>query len=118
MLDATIVADPIYDQEDKDRVMMMTIGRVLMGTQPAASLHRRSTTEDATETTMTYMTSSTLEMHAAELKTSAEIESVNRKNNTMKGIMIIMVLTMTNLTGSGHQKRDISQEVSRRTPET
>jgi hypothetical protein len=83
-------------------VMMMTTGRVLVGTQPAASLHRRSVTEDAIETTMTYTTSSVIGMHATELKTGAEIGSVKSKNSAMKWTMITMVLTMTNLTGSGH----------------
>jgi hypothetical protein len=39
------------------------------------------------------------------------------KNNTMKGTMIIMVLTMTNLTGSIHQKGDTSREASMLIPE-
>jgi hypothetical protein len=98
--------------------MLMTTGRVLMGTQPAASLHHRSIAEDAIEATVTYATTSMVEMHTAGLKTGAEIESVKSKNNVIKGTMITMVLTMTNLTGSGHQKRDIFQEASRRTPET
>jgi hypothetical protein len=94
--------------------MMMTTGRVLVGTQPAASLHRRSATDDTTETTVTYATSCPVEMHAARLKTG----SVKSKNSMKKGTMITMVLTMTNLTGSSHQKWDISQEASRRTLET
>jgi hypothetical protein len=102
----------------KTRVMMMTTGRVLVGTQPAASLHRKRVAEDTTETTVTYATSSVVEMHAVELKTSAVIRSEKSKNGTMKGTMITMVLTTTNITGSSHQRRDISQEVSRRTPKT
>jgi hypothetical protein len=74
--------------------------------------------EDALETTMTYVMSSAVEMHVAELKGDAEIGSVKSKNNVMKGTMISMVLTMTNLTGSSHRKRDTSQEASRHTPET
>jgi hypothetical protein len=54
-------------------VMVMTIGRVLVGTPPAASL-----------------------------QISAEIESVKSKNSAMKGTMITMVRTTINLTGSGH----------------
>jgi hypothetical protein len=98
--------------------MMMTTRRVLEGTQPAASLHWRSVAEDTTEIDVTYVTSFTAEMHVAKLKTGATIGSVKRKNNTIKGTMITMVLTMTNLTGSGHKKQDISQDVSRHTPET
>jgi hypothetical protein len=42
---------------------------------------------------------------------------VKSKNNAMKGTMIIMVLTMTNLSWSIHQKGDTSQEVLRLIPE-
>jgi hypothetical protein len=98
--------------------MMMTTRRVLMGTRPVASLHQRSTAKDATETTTTYAMSFVVEMHVTKLKTGAEIKRVKSKNSTMNGTMITIVLTMTNLTGSGHQKWDISQEASRHTPET
>jgi hypothetical protein len=91
----------------KTGVMMMTTWRVLMGTRLVASLHQMSTAEDATKTIVTYMTSSAVGMHAAELKTGAEIGSVKSKNSEMKGTMITMIHTMTNLTGSGHQKKDI-----------
>jgi hypothetical protein len=84
-------------------VMMMTIEKAFMGTQPVASLHGRSVAEDTIETTATYTMSSTLKMHAAESKADAEIKSMKSKNSAMKGTMIIMVLTMTNLTGSGHR---------------
>jgi hypothetical protein len=53
---------------------------------------------------MTNMTSSVPEMHADELKAHAEIGSVKSKNNTMKGIMIITVVTTINLIGIGHRK--------------
>jgi hypothetical protein len=99
-------------------VMMMTTRRVVVGTWPTASLHQRSAAEDAIETTMTCTTSSTVEMHMVELKTDAEIGSVKSKNSAMKGTMIIMVLTTTNLIGSVHQKGDTSQEASRCIPET
>jgi hypothetical protein len=96
--------------------MTVTTGRIFMGTRPAASLHARSAAEDASETITIYATSSTPKMHAVESKTSAEIGSMKSKNTAWKGTMIIMVLTMTNLTGSGHRKRDTSQEVSRHIP--
>jgi hypothetical protein len=86
----------------KTWVMMMATMRVHMWTWLEASLHRRSAAEDATETTMTYMMSSAVEMHAAGLKIDAEIRSGKSKNSVMKGTRITMVLTMTNLTGSGH----------------
>jgi hypothetical protein len=95
---------------------MMTTRKAFRGTQPAASLHRRSAAEDAIETTTTYVTSSTTEIHAADLKTGVEIGSVKGKNSAMKGTMIIMVLTTTNLTGKGHRKWDTSQEASMHIP--
>jgi hypothetical protein len=77
------------------RVMMMTTGKAFMGTRLAASLHERSTAEDATETTMTYVTSSAPEMHAVESKVGAKIKSVKSKNSAMKGKQLIR---------SSHQK--------------
>jgi hypothetical protein len=97
-------------------VMMVTTGRAFVGYRLAASLHGRSAVEDAAETTVIHMTSFTAEMHAAEEKADAEIGSVKSKNSAMKGTIIIMVLTMTNLTGSGFQKRVTSQEASRHIP--
>jgi hypothetical protein len=94
-------------------VRVVTTRRALMGTRPVASLNRRSMAEDTAETTMIYVMSSTSEMHAAESNAGAEIRSVKSKNSTMKGTIIFMVLTMTNLTRSGHLKQDTSQEVSR-----
>jgi hypothetical protein len=96
--------------------MTVTTGRVLVGTRPVASLHTRSMTEDIAETTAIYMASSVPEMHVAKLKADVEIGRVKNKNSARKGTMIIMVLTMTDLTESGHQKRDTSQEASRHTP--
>jgi hypothetical protein len=90
-------------------VMMMTTGRVLMGTQPVASLNRRSVAEDAIESTTTYVMSSVAEMHVAKFKTG----SMKSKNRVMKGTTITMVLTTTILTRSGHQKRAISMVASR-----
>jgi hypothetical protein len=66
-------------------VMIMTIRRVLVGTWLASSLHQRSTAEDVIETTVTCVTSSTVELHMAELKTSIEIGNVKSKNIVMKG---------------------------------
>jgi hypothetical protein len=97
-------------------VMMMTTEKAFLGTHLAASLHKRSAAEDVTEATMTFAMSSTAEMHATELKDDTNIGSVKSKNCKMKGNMIIMVFTMTNLTGSGHQKRGTSQEASRHIP--
>jgi hypothetical protein len=54
------------------------------------------------------VTSFVVEMHAGGLKTDAKIGSVKGKNSAKKETMITMALTMTDLTGSGHQKWDIS----------
>jgi hypothetical protein len=89
-------------------VMMMTTEKAFVGTRPTLSLHRRSMAEDTTEATMTYMMSPTPEMHAAESKADAKIRGMKSKNSTMKETMIIMVLTMTNLTRSSHWKMDTS----------
>jgi hypothetical protein len=99
-------------------VIIMTTGKVLMGTRLAASLHQRSMAEDATEATVTYVMSSTVEMHVAKLKAGTKIESVKSKNDMIKETMITTVLTMTNLTRSSHRKWETSQEVSKCTPET
>jgi hypothetical protein len=72
------------------------------------SLHGRSAAKDAIETIATCVTSSALEMHVARLKAGAEIRSMMSKNSAMKGTMIIMVITTTNLTGSGHRRQNTS----------
>jgi hypothetical protein len=64
--------------------------------------------EDTIETTATYAMSSMLEMHMDKSKAGGEIGNVKSKNNAMKGTMIIMVLTTTNLTKKGHRKWDTS----------
>jgi hypothetical protein len=50
----------------------LTTGRVLAGTQPAASLHRRSVIEGVVGTTVTCAMSSVVEIHAVRLKTGTE----------------------------------------------
>jgi hypothetical protein len=96
--------------------MMTTTEKAFVGTQPVASLHGRCIAEDTIETTATYTMPSTLEIHAAKLKDGAKIGSMKSKNSAMKGTMIIMVLTRTKLTRSGHRKWDTSQEASRQIP--
>jgi hypothetical protein len=64
-------------------VTMMTTRRVLMGTQPTASLHQRNKAEDTIDTTVTCVTSSMTEMHVVKLKTDTEIRGVKSKNSTM-----------------------------------
>jgi hypothetical protein len=106
MLDAVIVADPVYDQEDRDQGHDDDQQESLPGARPAVSLHRRCAVEDTMETTAIYVTSSATEIHVAEFKAGAEIRSVKSKNSVMKGTMITMVLIMTNLTRSGRRKQD------------
>jgi hypothetical protein len=78
----------------------MATGRVLMGTQSAASLHQRSMANSMVETTVTYVMSSVIEMHATGSKTNAEIRRMMSRNNEMRGTMITMAPTMTSLTSS------------------
>jgi hypothetical protein len=86
-------------------VMMVTTARAFVGTRPAESLHGGTIAEDAAKPIVICVTSSTPEMHAAELKAGAEIGSVKSKNSATKGTMIIIVLTMTNITISGTHPR-------------
>jgi hypothetical protein len=95
---------------------IMTTEKASRGTWLAASLHGRSATEDTTETTVTYVMSSTPKMHTAKSKDNTEIGSVKSKNSVMKGTMIIMVLPLSNLTRKGHRKWDTSPEVLRHIP--
>jgi hypothetical protein len=88
--------------------MMMTTGKVLMGTRPTASLRWRSATEDATEMTVTYVTSSAAEIHMAGSRTGAETESMTRSSDVTKGTMTIMVPIMISPTGIILQVEDIS----------
>jgi hypothetical protein len=101
----------------KTVVTMMTTNIVLVGTQPVASLHQRSTIKGMEGTTMTCATSSAVEMHAAGLKTSAEIRSMTSRSSAMRGTMTIMIPSMTNLTDSILHTGDTFQEVSRLIPE-
>jgi hypothetical protein len=88
--------------------MMMTTGKVLMGTRPTASLRWRSATEDATEMTVTYVTSSAAEIHMAGSRTNTETESMTRSSDVTKGTMTIMVPITTSPTGIVLQMGDIS----------
>jgi hypothetical protein len=70
------------------------------------------------ETTATYMTSSIEEMHATESKAGMERGSTTSRNSIMRGTMITMAPTMTNLTNSILLNEVTCQEVSRPIPET
>jgi hypothetical protein len=69
-------------------------------------------------TTVTCVTSSVVEMHAAGSKDDAEIKCVMNWNNTTRGTEITMAPTMTILTGSVLLKEDTFQEASMPIPET
>jgi hypothetical protein len=99
-------------------VKALTIVRVRMGTRPAVSLHRRNVAEDETGMIEAYTTSSATEMHATGSKTSAKSETASNRNDTMKGTMIIMVPTMTNLTDNVPLKEDAMKEESKHFPTT
>jgi hypothetical protein len=70
------------------------------------------------ETTVTCTMSSTAEMHTTGLKFDTESESALNRNNAMRGTMITMVPTMTNLTSSAPLKEGITQEESKLSPTT
>jgi predicted MFS family arabinose efflux permease len=100
------------------RVMSLTTRRVPIGTRLVESLHWRSAVERMVGTTATCVTSSVIEMHAVGSKNGAESESASSRNNAMRETMIIMVLTLTNLTGSAPQIEGIIQEESKLIPVT
>jgi hypothetical protein len=82
------------------RVRTLTTIRAHAGTQPAASLPRRSAAENGIRTTWTYVMLSTTEMHTTGLKTGAKSETASRKIGTMKGTMTTMVLTTISLSNT------------------
>jgi hypothetical protein len=88
-------------------VMSLTTSNVPARTQPTTSLHQRNTAEGIVGTTVTCVMSSTTEMHAIGSKIGTESKSAWNKNNAMRGTMIIMVPTMTNLTGTTPLKEGI-----------
>jgi hypothetical protein len=99
-------------------VRSLTTGRVCAGTRPIVSLYRRSTAESVIGMTETCMTSSTVEMHMTGSKTGAQSESTLSRSGTMKGTVITIVLSMTNLTNNAPLKEGIMQEESKHFPMT
>jgi hypothetical protein len=99
----------------KHGVMSLTIGRVLMGTQQAVSLHRRNAAEDENGMIKICAMSSVAEMHEAGLKTS--VRSLKR-SSVKKGTMTTTVPITTNLTDSVLTKGGAMQEESRLFPTT
>jgi hypothetical protein len=93
------------------RITKMTTVRVPVGTRPVASLHKRSMAKSVVETTVTYTTSSMVEMHAVRSKAGAKIGSVMSKNSAERGTMITMAPTITSLTDSFLLKEGTFQEV-------
>jgi hypothetical protein len=91
-------------------VMSLTTNRVRAGTQPAISLHRRNVAEGRIGMTEICVTSSAVEMHVTGLTTSVRSVSALSKNNVIRGTMIIMVPSMTNLTDSALLKEGATQE--------
>jgi hypothetical protein len=102
----------------KHGVMIMTTGRVCIGTQQAVSLHQRNTTEGETRMTEICMTSSTIEMCAADLKIGVRSTSVLNRSNVKKGTITTMVPITTNLTDSVLLREGVMQEESRHSPKT
>jgi hypothetical protein len=88
-------------------VTSLATDRVLTRTWPVASLLRRSVANDVGGTTATCVTSSTAEMHTAGSKTGVESESAWNRISMMRGTMIDMVPTTTNLTDNAPLKEGI-----------
>jgi hypothetical protein len=84
----------------KHGVMSLTIGRVLMETWQAVSLHRRNAAEDETRMTEICAMSPVAEMHVARLKTGAKSTKALNRSSVKKGTMTTMVPIMTNLINS------------------
>jgi hypothetical protein len=93
-------------------VTSLTTDRVDVGTQPAVSLLQRSMTEGMIGMTETCAISSAVEMHMAGLTTGARSTSASSKTDVMRGTMIIVVLSMTNLTDSVPLKEGATWEES------
>jgi hypothetical protein len=102
----------------ESRVRNLTTDRVHMGTWLAASLHRRGAANSVIRMTETCMTSSAVEMHADGSKTGAKSESALSRNDTMRGTMIYMVPSITNLTDNAPLKEGVMQEESKPFPTT
>jgi hypothetical protein len=81
-------------------VMIMTTGRVCMGTRQAVSLHQRNAAEGKTMMIEICVMSSAAEMDAAGSKTGVRSACVLNKSSAKKETMITMVPIMTNLTDS------------------
>jgi hypothetical protein len=79
-----------------------------MGTRLAVSLPRRNVVKGRIGMIKICMMSSAEEMHETRLTTGARSMSVSSKNDVMKGIMTIMVPSVTNLTDSTPQNEGAS----------
>jgi hypothetical protein len=90
--------------ETEGRVRTLTTIRADVGTQPAASLLRRSATEIRTKETC--RTSFATEMHMTRLRTGTKNKTVLNVNDVRKGTMITMALTRTSPTGNVLQPED------------
>jgi hypothetical protein len=102
----------------RHEVMIMTTGRVRMGTQQAISLHRRNTTEGETGMTVICATSSAVEMHTSGSKTGVRSMSILNGSNVKKGAMTTMVPITTNITDIILPKEGVMQGELRRSPKT
>jgi hypothetical protein len=107
MLDATSMIDLVHGREDRDRGHELDHQQSPHGDSASSITPRRSTAKGMVRTTVTCGTSSTVEIHAIGSKIAAEREreSVWNKNSVMRGAMIIMPPTVTNLAGSAPGKR-------------
>jgi hypothetical protein len=118
MLDAATAVDSVYDQEDGDRGHDGDHQESLRGDSASSVTpqdeHNRGRSRDYRDLCDVIRARDAHDR----IKSRHQDLGVKSKNTMMKGTMIIMVLTLTNLIGSGHRKQDTSQEASRHIPWT
>jgi hypothetical protein len=113
---AAMVADPVYDREDGDRGhdgdhQESLHGDSASSVTPQAEQGRVLNRDNHNQHDVIHAT----DAHGR-IKSQHRNREREEEEQPDKGTMIIMVLTMTNLTGSFHRKWDISQEASRHIP--
>jgi hypothetical protein len=94
-------------------VRILITGRVHTGTRPAVSLDQRSVAKGMIGMTKTCTMSSAIEMHMARSKIGAKSENASSRSDATRVAIVIMVLSITNLTDNAPLKEGIMQEESK-----
>jgi hypothetical protein len=117
-LDTTTVADPVHDREDGDRGQEFDHGQSTHR-DLASSITRPEECSRGHGRNRHDMRDIIRDRVAhVRIKNSVVNGSAQSKNNTMRLTMIIMALTMTNLTDSAPLKEGKTREVSKVAPVT